>query len=971
MIKRCAFLLALLFVFAAPSHAKFDPSFSWSTLETAHFHIHFHQGANEAAARAAAIAEDAHARLAPRVVWEPREKTHLVLVDATDEPNGYASPVPYNRIVVYLTPPLGQPDSGAERYDDWLRLVIVHEYTHILQLDMITGGLGSAFQAVFGRIYFPNLFQPEWLIEGLATYEETEQTAGGRGRSPVAEMVLRMAVLDNAFPTLDRMAAFPDTWPAGKTPYLFGESFTRFIAEKYGRDKLAEISRTYSGRGFPFLVDQTARRVLPKDYGHLWADWELSLAERFAKQEAVVRAAGLTLSDPLTRKGYYAVAPAFSPDGSRIAYSVSNNDEFPGIYVMNADGSNGRKMVENMFPMAASGAGISWGPDGTKLYYTKNEVRGSNYYNDVYCYDLAKDRERRLTADLRGRDPHPSSDGKRLVFVMSKAGMTRLAALDIERSLQRPAEEKDVEFLSDWGALQYGSPSFSPDGTRIAVAVRGAGGNPDVWILDARGAKLDAVTNDRAVDGAPAWSSDGRVLYFSSDRSGIFNVYAYELATKRLSQVTNVLGGAFMPAPAPDGTKLAFSSYGSRGYDIMVMPIAAASAKPAPAFVDDLPPLREAENPVEAAVRPYSPWSTLSPRFWLPWFSYSRSSGALVGAFTEGYDAVEHHLYSLTALYGPEHGRTWYAFDYFYDGLYPTIHFEASDQDIAYSEFFRFGTLEKDYEEREKTVGLSAQFPLVRYATQQYLTFGYRWKELDPLTEAPLWYRGAQPGSGVLASGRVAYLFNSSREYGFSISPEEGRKVSLGYERFDESLGSDYEIHKYTVDWHEYVPMPWPHHVLSVRAFAGSSTGADALKLPQRAFQLGGDSYLENPQDAVVTVGEQDVYLRGYPVNEFRGRKAALLSAEYRIPLWNVERGAGSLPYFLKRIHAAFFAEAGNAWDGTFRHSDLKRSVGAELRFDLTIAYFVPVTVRVGIASGLDEEGETVPTFGVIIPLSF
>ena len=89
------------------------------------------------------------------------------------------------------------------------------------------------------------------MIEGLATYEETEQTGGGRGRSPGAEMVIRTAVLENAFPDLGQASVFPDSWPAGEVPYLFGEAFTRFIADKYGREKLAEISLALQRQGVP------------------------------------------------------------------------------------------------------------------------------------------------------------------------------------------------------------------------------------------------------------------------------------------------------------------------------------------------------------------------------------------------------------------------------------------------------------------------------------------------------------------------------------------------------------------------------------------------------------------------------------------------------------------------------------------------------------------------------------------------
>src|SRR5512139_608844 len=107
-------ILALLLCLPAarPAFAKFDPSFVWTTLETPHFLIHFHQDGEAVARRAAAIAEDVHRRLAPRIKWEPKGKTRLVLVDAADEANGWASPLPYNVIYLYLTHPSGTQGFG-------------------------------------------------------------------------------------------------------------------------------------------------------------------------------------------------------------------------------------------------------------------------------------------------------------------------------------------------------------------------------------------------------------------------------------------------------------------------------------------------------------------------------------------------------------------------------------------------------------------------------------------------------------------------------------------------------------------------------------------------------------------------------------------------------------------------------------------------------------------------------------------
>jgi outer membrane protein assembly factor BamA len=222
------------------------------------------------------------------------------------------------------------------------------------------------------------------------------------------------------------------------------------------------------------------------------------------------------------------------------------------------------------------------------------------------------------------------------------------------------------------------------------------------------------------------------------------------------------------------------------------------------------------------------------------------------------------------------------------------------------------------------------------------------------LTPVPPWpgYDGVTPSQGVLASGRATYFFNGAERYGYSISPENGRTIELGYERFSGKLGSDFNLEKYSFDWHEYIDFPFDHHVLLLRGYAGKSTG-DVIA--QRAFQLGGD----NPGDLTINVTEQDVYLRGYPVNQYRGQKIGLMSAEYRFPVKNLEKGFNNTPFFFKRVHGAIFAEAGNAWDATYSSKDLKRSLGFEARMDVSFAYVLPITLRLGVAKALDYKCDT------------
>ena len=969
-IFRTAILLPLaaalvMGICAGPAFAKFDPSFRWTTLETPHFLIHYHQGGEDLAQRAARVAEDVHIRLVPRIKWEPKEKTHIVLVDAMDEANGMSSPFPYNQMILFLTQPSGTEGFGLTAVDDWLHLLITHEYTHILQLDMVAS-LPEGLQSVFGRLYFPNLFQPVWLIEGLATYEETEQTGGGRGRSPGSDMVLRMAALEDAFPPLDRMSVFPDSWPSGQVPYLFGESFTRFIAERYGRKKLAEISEAYSGRWFPFLVESTAERSLGTEYSGLWEGWQRSLKERYEKVSRALMAQGVTPSDPLTRKGFVVTGPEFSPDGKLLAFSVVEGDEYPSVYAAASDGSGQRKLVENVFPSSASGSGLAWSPDGSRLFFTKLEIeRNTNAYDDLYAVDVRSGKESRLTRGLRARDPHLSPDGTTLVFVMNRMGMTRIAMLRLDALRGLPAGERDVVPVTPWSADQYETPRWSPDGSRIAVGVWQPGGWRDIRILDTAGRTVGEVTRDRAVDCGPAWSRDGMYLFFSSDRTGIFNIYAYEISAKRMLQVTNVVGGAFAPSAAPDGRTLAFSSYSSRGYDIHTIQLNPAAWRSAEPYYERYPVAAYEDKAVQTSSSPYSAISTIYPRFWLPWFSYSYESGTMPGALTWGQDVVQRHQYLAQAYYGPKNGRLWYGIDYFYDGWYPTVHLHASDTDVTYGDFFSDPQGTRDYVERERWLGASLIVPLIKFGSQHALTIGYQRTDLSNLSEVPPWpgYAGELPAEGVLASARLGYLYNSSRRYAFSISPEDGRTVAAGVERFGDALGSEFSFTKYSADWYEFLNLPWRHQVLLLHAFGGTSTGSPP---PQGAFHLGGD----NPGDITLSLDDQTVSLRGYPANVLRGQKALFGSLEYRFPVVNVEEGSGTTPFFYRRLHGAVFFEAGSAWSGGYSgSSDLRRSVGAEARLDMTFAYYVPITIRFVVAKGLDQSGESQAYLGLWVPM--
>ena len=117
--------------------ASYDPSLTWRTLETEHFVVTFHDGEDQLAEEMAVAAEHAWDTLTVEIAYTPKKPINLVLVDWTDSANGYATVVPANTIVIFVTAP--EEDSTLGLYEDWSAAIVTHELAHILHIDTVRG----------------------------------------------------------------------------------------------------------------------------------------------------------------------------------------------------------------------------------------------------------------------------------------------------------------------------------------------------------------------------------------------------------------------------------------------------------------------------------------------------------------------------------------------------------------------------------------------------------------------------------------------------------------------------------------------------------------------------------------------------------------------------------------------------------------------------------------------------------------
>jgi hypothetical protein len=139
------------------------PQEVWYTVESEHFSITFPKQERELAYKLIDIAEYYYPIMTGRMRWFPERKTYILISNATDLANAETTTYYYNHIVIFAVPP--DVYSSLINYDDWLKMIFVHEYTHVLHLDQTRGFFGF-LNSIFGRILFVNQVEPDWIIEG-------------------------------------------------------------------------------------------------------------------------------------------------------------------------------------------------------------------------------------------------------------------------------------------------------------------------------------------------------------------------------------------------------------------------------------------------------------------------------------------------------------------------------------------------------------------------------------------------------------------------------------------------------------------------------------------------------------------------------------------------------------------------------------------------------------------------------------
>lgn len=903
-------LLLLVFTISIGASAQFfDPALNWYTIETPHFRVIYHEGAEGQAQKTAEASEEAWEYWTEKLGYSPERKVDVVVVDQTDGPNGFANLVPNNQFVDFTSSAGFATGFGNSEVNSWEDLLAFHEYGHIADLDFVSG-LSETLRGIFGRNVVPGTSEPTLLVEGIPTYGEFEYRGFSRANDSRNAMMLRAMMLENNYPESDASSFYyqRDQWPpVGSISHDIGPWFIRYLEETYGTDtyrkiKVAQTSNPMWAVGSlagaalfgPFTgltgnFDDVYEEATGKRSPELWSEFKVWVNKQFSEQVAQLQEVGLTTSRQLTNHGYFtggnnaATGATWSPDGEWIYYGHFSPGVAGGVRRVHPDGTDDE-------PLLSNAASFNVLPDGSGAIFVRGDTFKKFYArNDLYHYDFETEKVTRLTEGERPLSIAVSPDGNSVVYARYNWGdqTPSLSRLDLTTGETTTIQEFP-------GNVTIEQMSLSPDGQTIAVSAFKRGGFSDIYTLPVDGGELTPVTQDRATDGQPFWSADGEYLYFSSDRTGVTNSYAYDVAANQGYQTSNVLTGAYTPRPSPDGSQMAFSGYSSEGYDIHLMDVDRDNWEPV-TFEHETIPDWDGFPVTDYEVHPYDPTPSLMPKLWLPVFGENQA-----GITTFGQDALFSQVYNFSG------GWNWEAQQPFFDLFYTTSDFLPT---IAV-----FGGMAPG----GYYAGGNANYPLI--ATNS----------LNMNMSA-----GVQHVDFGTVSQTVTGTWNVGAGSGFDLfAQQHNLSVSASMTMID---GLD-PVQKVTTNFRENLKLPVETPSFLSLSFTGGWSDAT---VPQLGFGVGG------PQGAFG--------IRGFAGGVQAGKLAAAGTLQFNHRIASIEKGIDLWPVFFDDINGSLFVDAGMAGD-ELGMDGLQVGFGAEVTLTMNLfSYFGGPGLSIGVAQGVGE----------------
>ncbi|HEX9829947.1 MAG TPA: biopolymer transporter Tol, partial [Bacteroidota bacterium] len=489
----------------------------------------------------------------------------------------------------------------------------------------------------------------------------------------------------------------------------------------------------------------------------------------------------------------------------------------------------------------------------------------------------------------------------------------------------------------------------------------------------------------------PAYSDDGKFLYFASDATGMFNIYEMNLETRETRQLTNVIGGAFLPAVNEAGD-VAYALYTSTGYKTALL-MREAQQFPSSNTVAELTLSEPGTNSVQATQSVSKNVNDLPTREYRNVFTSlsivpvvridnynQRNTGLDVlkgGLYFSSYDVLDKmSLFGGAAINKKFERDLFFILEYrdklpgfFQLGLDPVVSAEVYNisrktttnldslfsfvpVDISYSllEFDLFLKLKVFTENSELRLGYTfsrynldqGSFINPNNTTQLFSSFRSVYLLANSFT-LQLKHNGIVPSgeSDINPVGRT-FLFRYAYELN-RFNPLSDFDERNG---FLEPVYTHFNFHRVELSWNEHIPLPLARHVLTLSFRGGSILGGQVDNFFD--FYAGGFTGM-----------------RGYPYYAMGGNEYAAIHAEYRFPIWRT-MNFRFLQFYFTKLYGSFYGDIGEAWNGSApSFGKWKTDAGFELRLESFSFYAYPTRIFFSGAYGFDRFTRTVNNIDV------
>lgn len=484
------------------------------------------------------------------------KKVDLILQTHQVISNGFVTVAPF-RSELFGTSPQNFSALGSQ---NWLDLLAIHEYRHVLQYSNLDRGLTKLLHITNGDFGWGSLINfkvPGWYLEGDAVLSETLLTENGRGRNPYffkEQRALLLKDIDYSYMKV-RNGSFKDILP---NRYQFGFSMVNYLRNHFG-NTIGSMVLARTGAGIPPFrtISKSFKTFTGINTNELYAASNNELKNRWKKE---VDNHPITTSKLISPRKKKAV----------VHYTFPQLDEKNGIFCIKKSFTSIPEIVylknnkENhvTFLGYTSQEFISY--KNNKILWTELGVdirRNNKNFSNVVLYDLKRKRKIRLTQKSKYFSPELSNDGKKIIVVQANENLqNNLTILDsktgtVIQTIANPFND----FIS--------FPKWNSEDNRIIYLAK-RNSKIAFFQYHLKTQTQKQITSWTAHTIGP-YQLKNDCLYYSASFNGIDNIYKTEISTPQNTyQLTSVETNAFSPSISLKNEELIFSKFTSKGYEL-------------------------------------------------------------------------------------------------------------------------------------------------------------------------------------------------------------------------------------------------------------------------------------------------------------------------------------------------------------------------------------------------------------------